>query len=93
MALGAGFVLILRLRASGELMREWAWAGFLWGAGGFQVFDGIIDHKLLRLHQIRYGVTLWPYDIAWILFGVLLLAAGFWMARQAKHKEARGALA
>jgi uncharacterized membrane protein len=28
----------------------------LLGLGAFQVFDGIVDHKLLQLHQVRYGV-------------------------------------
>lgn len=93
LALGTGFVLMMRLRATSELVREWAWAGFLWGAGGFQVLDGIIIHKLLRLHQIRYGVPIWPYDVTWILFGLLLLAAGFWMARLAKQKEAQSVVA
>jgi uncharacterized membrane protein len=30
------------------------------GLGGFQPFDGRIDHKVLRGHQIRYGVPLLP---------------------------------
>jgi hypothetical protein len=31
-------------------------AGLFLGLGGFQLFDGTVGHKLLRLHQIRYGV-------------------------------------
>lgn len=29
------------------------------GVGGFQLYDGIVQHKLLGLHQIRYHVTIW----------------------------------
>lgn len=52
------------------------WAGFLVGLGLFQPWDGIADHKLLRLHQIRYRVEVLPYDIAWNTAGGILLLAG-----------------
>jgi hypothetical protein len=35
------------------------------GAGSFQLYDGTVQHKLLRLHQIRYDVDLAPYDWTW----------------------------
>jgi uncharacterized membrane protein len=70
-----GFGLADLLRR-GALGHRAAWAGFLLGAGGFQLFDGIVDHKLLRVHQVRYGVDLLPYDIAWNAAGALLLLAG-----------------
>jgi len=43
---------------------KWAWAGFFYGLGGFQLFDGIIDHKVLRLHQVRYVENLFVWAIA-----------------------------
>lgn len=50
-------------------------AGWLTGAGFFQLYDGLVQHKLLGLHQIRYGVNLVPYDLTWnIIAGVLLVA-------------------
>ena len=52
------------------------WGGLLTGAGAFQLYDGTVQHKLLRLHQIRYGVDLAPYDWAWNVIAVLLLATG-----------------
>jgi uncharacterized membrane protein len=55
--------------------RRW-WGGVLAGAGAFQLYDGTIQHKLLRLHQIRYDVHLAPYDWAWNLLAVVLLVAG-----------------
>jgi uncharacterized membrane protein len=70
---GCALADLLRRRA---LVPRAAWAGFLLGAGGFQLFDGVVDHKVLRVHQVRYGVDLLPYDVAWIAAGVLLLIAG-----------------
>ena len=51
-------------------------AGWLAGAGFFQLYDGLVQHKLLGLHQIRYGVDLLPYDLVWIVVAAALLVAG-----------------
>ncbi|WP_160722924.1 DUF2243 domain-containing protein [Bacillus sp. USDA818B3_A] len=51
-------------------------AGGLLGAGGFQLYDGIIQHKLMRLHQIRYHVDIVPYDMVWHITSVLMLIIG-----------------
>ena len=83
-ALVAGFFLFADLRRRHALVPLWAWAGFFLGLGGFQLFDGIIDHKVLRLHQVRYGVYLLPYDVAWNLAGVLLLLIGIWLTFRAR---------
>lgn len=73
----AGFFLFFDLRRRGLLFPRFAWSGFFLGMGVFQVFDGIVDHKVLRLHQIRYGIgSILPYDIAWNAFGLLLIAVG-----------------
>jgi uncharacterized membrane protein len=76
LALVAGFFLLADLRRRQALTSSWAWAGFFLGAGGFQLFDGIINHKVLLLHQIRYGVYLLPYDVAWNIFALALLLIG-----------------
>jgi uncharacterized membrane protein len=55
--------------------RRW-WGGLLVGAGAFQLYDGTIQHKLLRLHQIRYDVHLAPYDWAWNVAAALMIVAG-----------------
>lgn len=51
-------------------------AGFVLGLGAFQLVDGLVNHKVLRLHQVRYDVDLLPYDLAWNLAGAVLLAVG-----------------
>lgn len=84
-AIVGGFFWLLRLRGQGALANRWAWAGLFLGMGGFQLFDGIVDHKVLRLHQIRYGVPILPYDLAWNLSGLLLLAIGVALLYRARH--------
>src|SRR5690606_32790342 len=84
-----GFYLLMDLRREQLLNRDFAWAGFFLGLGGFQLFDGIVDHKLLRLHQIRYGVdSILPYDLAWNASALLLLAVGFALWRRARRRSA-----
>jgi uncharacterized membrane protein len=35
----------------GRLRPKRWWGGLLLGAGGFQLYDGIVQHKLLGLHR------------------------------------------
>jgi uncharacterized membrane protein len=72
----AGFFLFADLRRRHELARGSARAGLLLGMGGFQLWDGVVDHKLLRVHQVRYGVDTLPYDLAWNGGAVVLLLVG-----------------
>ncbi len=84
----AGFFLFADLRRRHALVWRAGWAGLLLGAGGFQLWDGIIDHKVLRLHQVRYDVDLLPYDLAWNAGGLLLLAAGTVVALRSRGEGA-----
>jgi uncharacterized membrane protein len=83
LALVGGFFWFADLRRRGVFLAPAGWGGFLLGLGAFQLFDGVVDHKLLRLHQIRYGVDLMPYDIAWNAAGALLILAGAVVTRRA----------
>jgi uncharacterized membrane protein len=77
----AGFFAFADLRRRRALAPVSAWAGFFLGLGAFQLFDGIVDHKLLRLHQVRYGVDdLFAYDLAWNATGAILLLIGAGLA-------------
>ncbi|MGW0466274.1 DUF2243 domain-containing protein [Streptomyces sp. NPDC003027] len=86
LAMVAGFFLYADLRRRRALAPAHAWAGFFLGLGAFQLFDGIVDHKLLRLHQIRYGVDVTPYDWAWNICGLLLLLVGTALAVRAARR-------
>src|SRR5690554_2983375 len=56
----AGFFLIADTIRKNTFVKSAAWAGFIVGMGLFQLWDGIIDHKVLRVHQVRYGVDIVP---------------------------------
>ncbi|MEU8347944.1 DUF2243 domain-containing protein [Spirillospora sp. NPDC048832] len=77
------------LRRRGVLAPLAAWSGLFLGAGAFQLFDGLVDHKLLRVHQIRYGVHIGPYDLVWNLGGVLLLIIGLVLILRARAVVSR----
>lgn len=94
LALAAGFFWYADLRRRGVLDRTAAWGGLALGAGAFQLFDGLVNHKVLRLHQVRYGVDPWPYDLVWNSAGAALALAGallIWRARASRERlgEAR----
>jgi uncharacterized membrane protein len=75
-AVVTGLFLLADLRRRQSLVvRRWV-GGLLLGAGGFQLYDGLVQHKVLGLHQIRYGVDLLPYDLTWNVVAALLVAAG-----------------
>jgi uncharacterized membrane protein len=84
----AGIFFIADLGRRGELAVKSIVGGSFLGAGGFQLFDGIVDHKLLRVHQVRYGVDLLAYDLAWNLTGVLLLGVGALLTWRASRTSA-----
>ncbi|WP_235882453.1 DUF2243 domain-containing protein [Streptomyces apricus] len=86
----AGFFLYADLRRRGTLSPPHARAGLFLGLGAFQLFDGIVDHKLLRLHQVRYGVDVTPYDWAWNVAALLLLLIGVVLAVRAARGTAAG---
>jgi uncharacterized membrane protein len=88
-ALVAGFFLLADARRRDAFSPVAAWAGFVTGAGFFQLWDGVIDHKVLGVHQIRYGVEILPYDLAWNAFALALLALGIALTVMAGRRSAR----
>ena len=80
---GGLFMLVDLARRGALWWVRWV-AALLIGAGGFQLFDGTVHHKLLGLHQIRYGVNLVPYDVTWNLAAVVMIAAGVVLLRRTR---------
>jgi uncharacterized membrane protein len=55
------------------------------GWGLFNLVEGIIDHHVIHLHHVIESAGHLPWDLAFLAFGALLLAAGFtlvWNDRQ-----------
>jgi len=65
------------------------WSGLLMGLGGFQLFDGTVNHKILQLHPVREGVgeRLWIYDLAWNVPAALILLAGWLLWRKLRADD------
>jgi uncharacterized membrane protein len=72
----AGLALLADVRRRRAFAPMRWWGAVLLGAGAFQLWDGVVDHKVLRVHQVRYGVDLTGYDLLWNGAGVLVLLAG-----------------
>ena len=72
----AGLFLFADLRRRRALIwRRWI-GGILLGAGAFQLYDGIVQHKLWGIHQIRYVDDILPYDLVWNLSAFVMIVAG-----------------
>jgi uncharacterized membrane protein len=62
-------------------------AGMLMGAGAFNFYDGMIQHKILQLHPVREGVTnLLPYDLAWNAVALVVFGIGWVMWRGLRER-------
>jgi uncharacterized membrane protein len=72
-------------------------AGILLGAGGFNTYDGVVQHVIFHLHLVNERVCRLPmannsimscradipYEVVWILIGALVLGAGVALVRRA----------
>ncbi|WP_239161828.1 DUF2243 domain-containing protein [Acrocarpospora phusangensis] len=59
----------------------WGWALVGWGA--FNLVEGVIDHHILGIHHVHGGpYQLW-WDLAFLVLGAVLVAAGLLMRRGA----------
>ncbi|WP_163583246.1 DUF2243 domain-containing protein [Gracilibacillus saliphilus] len=76
------------LRRRKKLMVSKWWGGVLLGGGAFQLYDGIIQHKLLRIHQIRYVDNVIIYDLVWNIIALLMIVVGLFMIRKRGDKHA-----
>ncbi|ELY60325.1 hypothetical protein C491_03485 [Natronococcus amylolyticus DSM 10524] len=57
------------------------------GAGAFNVFDGVVSHYVLDLHNVVHGTEAWnPH---WLAVSVLMLAVGILLVRSADGHLAR----
>jgi uncharacterized membrane protein len=61
--------------------------GVLLGAGWFQLYDGTIQHKVMRIHQIRYVDNVFIYDWVWNILAAIMVAIGIIITIRTKRKE------
>jgi uncharacterized membrane protein len=89
-AIVIGLVMVADLRRRAGLVSRGLLGGILLGAGFFQLYDGTVQHKLMGLHQIRYDVSLAPYDWTWNVLAVVLLIVGAVLVRGAARRTPAG---
>ena len=73
------------INRSGKLL----WGGLLSGWGLFNIVEGVIDHHILKLHNIKEitpNPGLWNYGF--LILSVVMMAAGFLCIRSAKPEKA-----
>src|SRR4051794_19523619 len=77
-SLVAGLILVCRrgIRPGRAL-----YGGILIGAGGFNLYDGTIQHKVLKLHEVREGEPTAAYDAVFIGVAAAVLLAGLLLRR------------
>jgi uncharacterized membrane protein len=78
------FALRRGARGSGWVLAGWMLAG--WGI--FNVAEGLVDHQILGIHHVRDESLAW--DLGFLGFGALLLAAGWLLARTEERRGATG---
>ncbi len=83
-----GLFMFADLRRRAAWRSTWQFTGLCFGLGGFQLWDGIIQHKWWHLHEIRYHVKILPYDLVWNVIAVIVLVVGFVLLRRARQEPA-----
>jgi uncharacterized membrane protein len=73
--IGGLFMLADLRRRNGLLLKGW-WGSLLLGAGTFQLYDGTVQHKVFRIHQIRYVDNILTYDLVWNLAAAAMIILG-----------------
>ena len=85
-----GLFMFADLRRRNALwLRRW-WGGVFIGAGVFQLYDGTIQHKLMRIHQIRYVDHLIIYDVIWNTTAILMIIIGLTLIVQTRNSQQPG---
>lgn len=73
--IGSLFMLANLRRKKSLYIKRWV-GGVLLGAGLFQLYDGTVQHKWMKLHQIRYNVDIMPYDLTWNITATIMIFIG-----------------
>ncbi|HEX7196765.1 MAG TPA: DUF2243 domain-containing protein [Candidatus Limnocylindria bacterium] len=82
------FVLWAAVRGGAPLGWSRLMGGLLAGWGGFNVVEGIIDHHILGVHHVRPGPDELLYDIAFLVWGSIMLIVGVFLLRRTDEATA-----
>ena len=85
-----GLFILADLRRRHALWHKMWWGGKFLGAGVFQLYDGTIQHKVMRIHQIRYDVNILPYDLVWNISAAIMILVGIGLIMKAKRDQREG---
>lgn len=80
-----GIVLLLKLffRKDVAISKSTFWGSMLLGWGLFNLIEGVIDHQILKLHNVREitaNVSLWNYGF--LAFAIVLVVSGSLIIRK-----------
>ena len=64
------------------------WGSLLFGAGVFNVVEGIVDHHILQIHHVRFGPTQTVMDVGFLIVSAIVGLIGWTMARDRPEKTA-----
>jgi len=67
-------------------LKRW-FGGLFIGAGLFQLYDGTVQHKFMKLHQIRYHVDPLPYDLTWNITALAMVIFGLVIVLRTRKSE------
>lgn len=89
--IGGLFLLADLKRRKVFVLRRWLGGVYL-GGGGFQLYDGTIQHKIMRIHQIRYVDNVIIYDLIWniVALGMVLIGIVLIIRSKKQSKPVRG---
>lgn len=76
------FTGVALLNRAGAVAGRVLWGGVLAGWGVFNLVEGVVDHLVLGVHHVRTGPHQPAYDLAFLVFGAVLVVAGRLVARE-----------
>ncbi|CAM3932980.1 DUF2243 domain-containing protein [Lederbergia lenta] len=82
-----GLFIFADLRRKNALRFQRWLGGVLLGSGTFQFYDGTIQHKLMKIHQIRYVDNVLYYDLIWNLIAIAMIIAGTFLLVRTRSKQ------
>ena len=83
--IGSLFMVADLRRRNAFLLKRW-WGGIMFGSGGFQLYDGTIQHKLMKIHQIRYVENILIYDVIWNIVATVMILIGILLVFQTRKE-------